>query len=317
MMKKIIYSIFIIITLLLSVKSTYAREFPSSYKNVDVSLRFGRSGNFRLYGYTSPNAFVRIESTGLQDSTFSKANGYFEFTDLLIPLKAGDLCLNSQDQFGRLTPSICIPPIPYEQDTDIGPILLPPTISLDKSDYFVSDQVLLTGQAIPNSPVTISFFNSKNSFLAQTQSVIDKINPAGPVDAYSFPPISTKADDKGNFSFQLPSSSVSSFRLFTRTEYDSQPSPRSITLLLRVLPLWYIIIELFTVLFNVLKNNLFNTSITIEILVLLIYSYKRFTHPYILHKNMMLAKRNDSSLMIIEKNDIVPFAKNNDLIKLK
>ncbi len=309
--------LFIFAGILLTSPPVFGAEFPAIYKNVDVSLRFGRTGNFKLFGYSSPNALVRIESSGLQDSTFSRADGYFEFTDLLIPVNPADLCLSSQDQFGRLTPSICIPPIPYQSSNDIGPILLPPTISLDKNDYFVSDQVLLTGQAIPNSPVTISFFNNKSSILAKAQYVIDHISPVGPVDAYSFPPISTKSDDKGNFSFQLPSASVASFRMFTQTVYDSQPSPRSITLLLRVLPIWYIIVEFLTLIFNIIKNNLFNSSLILELVILLIYCYKRFTHPLILHKNMILAKRRSSELMVIAQNDIVPYVKTNSLIKLK
>lgn len=309
--------LFIFTGILFTASPVFSSEFPAIYKNVDVSLRFGRVSNFKLFGYSSPNALVRIESSGLQDSTFSRADGYFEFTDLLIPIHPADLCLSSQDQFGRLTPSICIPPIPYQSSNDIGPILLPPTISLDKNDYFVSDQVLLTGQAIPNSPVTISFFNNKSSILAKAQHMLDHVSLVRPVDAYSFPPITTKSDDKGNFSFQLPSASIASFRMFTQTVYDSQPSPRSITLLLRVLPIWYVIVQFFTLIFNIIKNNLFNSSLIFELLILLMYCYKKFTHPLILHKNMVLAKRRGSELMVIPQNDIVPYTKTKRLIKLK
>lgn len=280
----------------------------------DVNVTVGLGGNhFFLFGYTSPGALVHLQGLGLEDTTFAQDNGYFEFDNRLSPFLSRDTCLTSQDQFGRLSPAVCIPPFPVNYDVNVGPVIMPPTMSLDKNNYYVSEQVVLTGQSIPNSPVSIAYFNNANGALQilskghQSQKgtlyakfITPGLQPilraletgsiAGIVDAYSLPPVATVTDEKGNFSFALPSTSANTYRLFTQTEYENQPSPKSITLYLKILPVWMILIQLIGLLWGLLMKYIVNILIVLQLIGLIVITLRKYWHPWHIYKGKALMK---------------------------
>ena len=177
--------------------------------NIENSVSIGEF-RFSLFGYTSPKALVTIEGMGIFDQTVANDKGYFQFNNRFSPFSSREACLNSKDQFGRLSSPLCLPPFPVNYNVDIGPVIMPPTLSLDKQDYFVDDEVILSGQAVPNTQVNLSMFgNTQKSNLALIKSV----------EAFTFPLLDIRSDSKGNFSISLPSSSPEKFRLFAQTDF--------------------------------------------------------------------------------------------------
>lgn len=272
--------------------------------NVMVSASIG-SYHFTLFGYASPAALVTIEGMGIFDQTYSRSDGYFEFENRFSPFSSREACLTAQDQFGRISNPTCIPPFTTSKDVTIGPVLLPPTISLDKSDYFMGDEIIVTGQTIPNSDLQVStFIDEKRSvfnYLAQRLKIV----LIRPVEALTFPLLQTKADEKGNFSLSLPSSNPDFFRVFLQTTYDKSLSPRSITLSLKVLPIWMILIKLFGILFVLIKSRLIEITIIAQAVFLLIYFIRLFFHPFILARQRAIVLREKYALMKSMPHEII------------
>ena len=186
---------------------------------------------------------------GIFDQTTADGKGYFQFNNRFSPFSKREACLSSKDQFGRLSSPVCLPPFPVDYNVSIGPVIMPPTVSLDKKDYFMGDQVMLSGQAVPNTEVKLSVFgDNKNKFEARSTKIetnsnfkiriLKIISDFGfrissfafikPVEAFTFPELTAKSDDKGNFSVNLPSSNPEKFRLFAQTDFKKSISPKSV-----------------------------------------------------------------------------------------
>jgi len=255
--------------------------------------------HFILYGYTSPRALVTFEGLGIYDQTFANNQGYFEFNNRFSPLSPREACLTSQDQLGRISSPVCLPPFPTKYDVNIGPVIMPPTISLNNptaGGYYQGDEIQLSGQTIPDSEVSFSTFVDEKKSLFPT------------VYAFTFPQLTTKSDVKGNFSLALPSSSSQFFRLFAQTNYENNLSPESIMLNLKVLPIWMIIIQLFLWLFSLLKPRLLEIVILCEIACLVIFFLRRYLHPHVIAKNRALAIRQLYPILK-EETEIIPAEK--------
>jgi uncharacterized membrane protein len=160
-------------------------------------------------------------------------------------------------------------------------VILSPTLSFEKESYYIGDEVILSGQTIPNTNVNFSLFT--NTEKEGTNLFIKE------VQAFSFPNLTTKSDSKGNFSISLPSSSAKTFRLFAQTDYDNQFSPKSLTLQFQILPLWMIIIKLFLFLWSLIKSRLLDIIILAEIISLTYYFIKHSFQPHaIVLRNTMI-----------------------------
>jgi len=250
---------------------------------------------FTLFGYTSPKALVNFQGLGIFDQAYADDFGYFRFENRFSPFSPREACLTAQDQFGRLTSPLCLPPFPVNYNVEIGPVIMPPTLSFDKNNYWVGDEVIVSGQTIPNTDVNIKMFNQEgvlNSTL-YTLNLIFK-----PVEAFSFPNLNTKADEKGNFVIAFPSTSAKKFRLFAQTQFQNENSPKSINLTVKILPWWMIIVKFFFFIWLLIKSRLLEILILIELTILLIYLlFSYFFHP----KNLAIVKR--QNLEIVLKKD--------------
>jgi len=237
-------------------------------------------GNFRftLDGYSSPGALVTIQGMGIYDQTFANRDGYFQFSNSFSPFSPREACLTAQDQLGRLTSPVCLPPFSTNRNITIGPVILPPTVSLDKDVYYVGDEAILSGQSIPNSQIVLSTFVKNKSPRIITQIV-------KPVYADTIPQLTIKTDAKGNYSVALPSSSDEAMRLFTQTKYNEQPSAQSINLNIKIWPVWMMVINFFKLIFLLLKPRLLELIILVQLIGLIIYLLRRFLHPHVWQDN--------------------------------
>lgn len=322
-MKHKLLIIFSLIFLLFP-ENIYAGPIIERTPSISVDAFIGEF-RFSLFGYTSPKALVSLEGLGIYDQTYADTNGYFEFHNRFSPQSPREACLTSQDQLGRITAPTCLPPFPTKYNTRIGPVLLPPTLSLDKENYWVDDEVKLTGQTTPNSKINLAVFTGKNDFrglIADSHGYEDRPQPkirrtiwgrgpksgaylgeafkqlflsffglVKPVEAFSFSPLEATADTKGNFSISLPSSRPESFRLFAQTSYDNGQSPESIKLNIKILPFWMIIIQLLYLLWSIIKSRLLEIIIIGELVAITIFFIRRYLHPHVVANNRSLMLR--------------------------
>ena len=305
-------------------------------QSVDI-INSAYIGEFRfsLFGYTSPYAIVTFEGMGIFDQTTANNKGYFEFNNRFSPFSKREACLSSKDQFGRLSSPVCLPPFPVNYNVSIGPVIMPPTVSLDKTDYFMGDQVVLSGQAVPNTDVKLSVFGEDgkmNELIAkenvipaeagiQTKITIQKgnyrLDPLlqgddksnifffiRPVEAFTFPELTAKSDDKGNFSINLPSSTPNKFRLFGQTNFKKSISSNSVKLSLDILPVWMIVVKFFLFLFSLIRPRLLEMTIILEILYILYVLRSHFQGKAIVLYQSQLPVIEESHLPEIEENHL-------------
>jgi len=263
---------------------------------IKPSLKIGGEIQFILFGYTSPKGLVTLNGMGIFEQTYADDKGYFQFNRRYSTLSSREACLTTQDQLGRVSSPVCLPPFPLNNDINIGPVIVPPTISLDKNYYYSGDEVILSGQTIPNIEVLFSTFIDEKKSLFPV------------VYAYTFPELTTKADNKGNFSLSLPSSSPQFFRLFAQANYKDGISPESIRLNLSILPIWMIVVQFFLWLLSLLRPRFLEIVALCEVILLLIYFLRRYLHPYVIARNRTLAIRQhypivEEELSIVEREE--------------
>lgn len=213
-----------------------------------------------LYGYTSPQAQVSLTGVSLERKTKSDDNGYFEFDNLYTVYSLKEVCLQSEDLARRVSSPVCITP-PYVTSDSLayGPVILSPTLSLNQSKYFTGDEITLSGQTIPNTKLTLSFFtDDKGKVLTFVKESL----------ALTIPRFEAQSDNQGNFSVSFPSSKAEAVRLFSQTSFDSQNSPKSSTLYLEILPFWLKWLNWLIVLMLILS------------LITAYYLWKKYSHPY-------------------------------------
>ena len=242
--------------------------------------------HFTLFGYTSPHAEVTFDGQGIYDKAYADENGYFSFDNRFSPFSPHEACLSSKDQFGRISSPVCLSAFPVKYNVSIGPVLIPPTLSLNQEYYYTNDQITLSGQTIPNSDINLSVF-TKQERLSLLKTVFVKL--IKPVEAFSFPELTARSDSKGNYSLSLPSSNPETFRLFTQTKFNDSMSPTSIKLNFKVMPVWMIIIQFFTSILLLLKGRWLELTIIGEILVVLYFLLPLIFH----HKNLAIILRKD------------------------
>jgi len=282
-------NLFFFYSLIIKEENNKIAGIQKKEENIEVSAFIGEH-RFTLFGYTSPEALVNFQGLGIFDQTYADKKGYFIFQNRFSPFSPREACLTAQDKFGRLTSPVCLPPFPTDYNVEIGPVIMPPTLSLDKNDYWVGDEVILSGQTIPETEVDLSMFTQQSNFLA--------LNLIKSVEAFSLPKVQVQSDKQGNFSIALPSSSSKTFRLFAQSQFLKAKSPESRKLTVKILPWWFIIIKIFGWLFFLIKSRLLEFIILVEIIALVIYILRRYLAPHVIKKERAIILRENFSLMI-------------------
>ena len=198
--------------------------------SVNISAYIGQN-RVTIDGYTSPNSRVELTSPRVYAITYSQDNGYFIFDRTILPRHPSDLCLSAIDNQNRQSQPVCVPPPPVNNyHTDIGPILLPPTISLENNTINPNSTVISSGQSIPNSQISLHFYKVNDKGLSFPKEAY----------AYSLPSLTIETDKEGNFNFSLPTAYASDYRLYASTKFSNNYSPKSNTLV-------YILPSLFSI----------------------------------------------------------------------
>jgi hypothetical protein len=306
----------------------------TSASETTVSLSIGEF-HFTLFGYTSPSAKVTISGLGIFDETYADEIGYFIFNNRFSPFSPREACLTAQDVLGRLSAPLCLPPFPTIYNVEIGPVIMPPTVSVDIGEYFIGDEAMLSGQTIPNTEVDLAFFTDqiapmkKRLFtdnqgaagikgLGVLNSVSNDPAVAGcgservwdcfeirpttfsfikPVEAYSFPQLQTKSDEKGNFSISVPTSQPMALRAFAQAAFKNSLSPKSLTLNMKILPWWMIVLRMFGLMFDLLKKHWLEIGLLMEFIILLMILIENFFHPHRLAKTRAIVLRESFALI--------------------
>lgn len=271
--------------------------------DVSVSASIGEN-EVTIFGYTSPTSRVELTGVGIYALTFSQDNGYFEFNKHVLPKNSSELCLQSKDNYDRNSTLVCVPPPPTTNyHTNIGPIILPPTISLEQDKINPNSTVITSGQSIPNSPINIFFYKVDDTAKSFPKAAL----------AYSLPPLKASTDKNGNYSLNLPTAYSSNYRLYTSVEYDGSNSPKSNSLLYLMPSLFWIFLQQHTYLMVLLpififtlilffiflffNSNFYRRVSQLKFLPALRTSYpaiktQHFPHVYpdVLHRTLKIAK---------------------------
>lgn len=240
----------VLILFLLFPSTAFAINYQDS-AHVSISASIGEN-RITIFGYTSPHSRVELSSPRVFTITYSNADGFFLFDKVLLPKNPLDLCLNSTDENGRYTAPVCIPAPPATNyHTDTGPILLPPTISLDRDKINPYDTIVTSGQSIPNSQVYLHFYKVNDSALSFPRQIF----------AYSLPPLMATTDQQGNFSVNLPTAYNSNYRLYASSRFKDNYSPKSNTLIYLLPSLFAIFLQRYPFLVYLLPFFIFSLTI--------------------------------------------------------
>ena len=289
---KTFYFLFVPYTLYLILYTLYspnqvvaAAENPQSYK-ITVSATIGES-RLTLFGWTSPQSLVELQGQRVSESVIANDQGYFFFDRILLPrptlhLRGGgappsagrhlggelgypELCLTSTDTQSRISFPTCLPPLPLGPfEISIGPVLLPPTLSLSKGNFLPNEQVIAQGLTIPDSEVNIFLANdiSKKSLISQFLNIL-----ISPINAYSLPRYQIRSDETGHFEFNLPASKAE-WKIFAAATYLGSPSPKSNTLTFRILGWWEWLWGRIKELFIAIIPHSLNILILVELVII-------------------------------------------------
>lgn len=239
-MQKLIYLITTIILLTIS-NITFVDASYQSGAGTKVTANIPSKVDIRIYGYTAPNALVQASSIRVFAQVSSDKTGYFLIDPLSVSNEAREVCLTTIDSEQRSGFPLCIGIPDIVKPTEIGPILLSPTISINNNQIIqlaslaesrrAENQGQATGVTIPNSEIEISFFDNAST----------GITLIPPVEAKSIPKITTSTDKNGSFSINLPAAKALTYRIFAKAFYGptspyglrgagKSPTPNSLTL---------------------------------------------------------------------------------------
>lgn len=253
-----------------------------------------------LYGYTSPKSEVFISvnpNTFL--SVYADQDGYFRFNNVYLLPNNKEICLTTVDQQRRTTTPVCIPSPNFPlRNKEIGPVILPPTIAIEKGQFLAEETVAASGYSLPKTEITISLFRAEPTFWQRLLPI---------VFAVSLPIYTVKTDQNGYFSFNLPSNSTNVFRIFAQAYFNQSPSPKSNTLTFKVLNIFEYYLEKIRLilalwLIFLKKLPLWETLTTLQIMVIL---------------SLIWFKKQTTSSKQIQKRrifSIVQFQSNNNLV---
>ncbi len=250
--------------------------------DVNVSANIGE-GILEIFGYASPNALVILEGRGIYEETTSDKNGYFLFKNRRIRIRSQEVCIRAFINSAASSQPVCFP-IPAKKYIRIGPIILPPIVSMNKLSYAISDFAVIQGSAVPNTAIKVKFFSTDT----------EDIGTSG----ISLPELSTQSTSDGNFSINIPSNIDQRLRFYAQTTYDDIDSGKSTTLTVDIFPLW---LRLLHITGKSLRNMKEVLSLVIIILELGFLIWFFFVRTKKKHELMIV----ENELMVAEQGSLV------------
>ncbi len=213
------------------IKSVRAAALPQEKvivrPNIIVSATIGIP-KMTLWGYGAPGAVIELSGIGVDQTISSDASGYYSFDLIYLPDTSAfpELCVTAIDQEGKITPPTCIPPIASgNYFYNVGPVILPPTISIQAPQARPDSQVSAQGQTIPGVTIEIKLARPEvKTGILGFQFVKRAL-------AFYIPSFSVISDVQGKYSFNMPTGEGTTWRVFAVAEYqDGNKSPKSNTL---------------------------------------------------------------------------------------
>ena len=240
-------------------------------RRTTVSAFIG-TGRYTITGYTSPLATVKLEGQGIYNETIANKNGRFSFNNSFAPLTPREVCITAIDVYSRITQPLCLPPFPVKQEIAIGPVILPPTLSVNQPEFLIHDEGILHGLSTPQSNVTISLAREENK-----QNIH----------------LSATANDKGEYSITLPTTHKDTIYVTSRSRLNKLESIVSNALTLYILPWWVLTLQWIIKALQGLKNNIYTIVLITEAALICYLIWIFFIKK---HANHPLALRPDSFL---------------------
>lgn len=185
--------------------------------NIIVSATIGIP-KMTLWGYGPANAVLELNGIGVDQATNSDDSGYYSFDLVYLPNTDSfpELCVTAIDNQRRTTPPTCIPPITSgDFFFDVGPVILPPTISVGSPETNLDTDVSAQGKTIPNTKVDIKLArpDAKKGILG-----FQLVNH---VMAFYIPNYSVTSDKNGDYSFNMPTATATTWRVFAIANYQN------------------------------------------------------------------------------------------------
>lgn len=229
-MKKLSYLYLIILLLYLSVSHTGVFAAQTSGAQAEIKARLAEKFNLRIFGYTAPSALVQVLGIRVFAQGSSDKTGYFLINDVPVSGEAKEICITTIDSERRVGFPLCISLPDTNKPKEIGPLLLSPTLSLSEGTIWQNQKAAASGRTIPNETVYVSFFEVLPASISDRVAArLQKIFHPTAL-AFDLPLLAISSDEKGAFSFNLPSSKAVGYRLYAKSEYKGNPTPKSSTL---------------------------------------------------------------------------------------
>ena len=246
--------------------ATTEAETPYPYPSPEAE-----EGKFIIYGYAPSLSKVNLTGIGVSERSLSDTSGYFEFRRLTFPTILShlvgnwypELCLHAVDDAFRQTYPVCIAPLPLSSNSrNIGPIILPPTLSVSKGSVSKNEQLQASGKTTPDSEVEV--------YLARATTPRNVFTIIKEALAYYVPTYRTTSDDQGNFEFNLPNDSPNTWRIFAASKVLGASSAKSNTLTFNILSSYSSIITFILYLFRLLRPYLIHIVIFFQVLIVIL-----------------------------------------------
>lgn len=241
---------------------------PGTLRPTPTPVVYSATSRFTLFGTTSPKAKVILSNSSISLETIANEKGEFSFSNQVSPISSREVCLETKDSFGRTSSPICLPPIPSKYNSNIGPVLMPPTISTDKKGYLIGESSRVTGQSIPKSQIELQLFDNDLSSISLVKSVFAKNNNS----------VTTETDESGNYSINISAKMEGKMKAFTRALTELSPSSRSNILNINIYPPYMLVMAYLDNLILAVKENLLNISFVIEAIIILIFALDYITN---------------------------------------
>jgi len=234
-----------------------------------------------VFGWASPQALVELKGQRVSELAIADSEGYFYFDRIFLPPPKPnypEVCLSVVDRASRISSfPTCLPPLPPKLgEIRVGPVLLPPTLSLEQGEFLPGQQVKATGATFPKNKLKIFLANEAPSLVSHLPGVRK---------AYAFylPQYEIQSDAQGNFEFNLPASYPQKWKVYATAEFQGSPSPKSTSLSFKVLSwwewFWRKTKNILLAIFSFLRPHWWWLIIAGEILLILILWRKKSAKP--------------------------------------
>lgn len=256
-LKSIFLNLFLVCLVLLLIPITRVHALTQvSSRMITVTATVGEP-KLTLFGYTSPSAVVNLTGIGVASQTTADQTGYFYFNKVFLPLPTirlvnetqkelayPELYLQAVDTNNRASSPVILPTLPIgPYEISVGPILISPTLTVEKGVFSPGEQIIASGQTIPNTEVTIYLANDQpKKWLDWFWKIIpfSFFNPPNTY-AYFIPKYQIVSNNNGAFQFNLPNNINNGnvgWKVFASTSYLEAPSPKSNSLSFSILNFW-------------------------------------------------------------------------------